>query len=153
MHFPPLTLKLGSGLLGIYIVFVFTKWEWAYKCENTSSLANHKSDFQMSLAITWPFYCIFSNWHQQHSVFTVFWGTKTAFQIFPTVSQNTLELRFTTTTKIHWSLVLGQPQYLDQIIAVSQSLSGRQGQTFKKALQQRIQSAPLNRKLFHIYVF
>jgi len=33
--------------------------------------------------------------------FQVFRGTETASQINPTVSQNTVEPRFTTTTKLH----------------------------------------------------
>jgi len=55
----------------------------------------------------------------------VFRQTETVSQGFPTVSQNTVEIRFivcTTSTKIHSNLALRPSQYSYKIVASSQNV-------------------------------
>ena len=48
--------------------------------------------------------------------------TETVSLIFPTVSQNTVEVRFTNTMKIHYNLTWRPFRYSDKIVGVSQNI-------------------------------
>jgi len=52
------------------------------------------------------------------SVFQVVLRDQNDYQIFPTVSQNTVQIRFTTTIKIHQNLDLQTSRYSDETVAV-----------------------------------
>jgi len=76
------------------------------------------------------------------ALFKVLWVTETASQIFPTVSQNTVEPFCITTTKIHQYLVLWLSRYSDEIVAASQNLKkprGHQGQIFENRAHVSVQ--------------
>ena len=62
---------------------------------------------------------------------------KVLFQIFPAVSQSTLETRFTTTITIHQNLALWSSRYSDKIVTTAKNgVFSQQGHTFDKNLEE-----------------